>query len=486
MFYKFCVLFLILKMVFITHIILTIHKRESETKQVINLSKANLRPMSGKMVKFGKKIGRYSIKDSGYTGLRWYNKNNINEYQDKPLSYKYQSPYFKDYNRLGFIKDEIIIYAKPGKITSYIFYEKGLQKLYFGVTDSSFTFHPNRVVHLYSEEHDSLEEVPLFIDLCYVNGSKNVNKCRKDMNQSPIPNIMLSFRPRIFASSFNLTELENPVFGEPNIVNDIYLPYTGIKKKELLKRWMEYKNGIPRQIPQREVRPDRTIVHRILDDGNNSDEEPLDVRRDRLKREKAIVAAIEAANFEPDVITLDSLPEPDENGYINFVGLDTELYDINNPTGLFHGFRVDDNGYTDYFAINGRFIKFNPSSDAKLKEGQYGFYWCPTDRTFGIRYKKERPAFHGNSSEEDNQGNTSNELTENEAHHMVNKYIYLDVLNPGIFQDMRPTTIDFYTRSYYHLGRLNYNEMDIATHKNINISWSELEDNWNNRFQNQN
>lgn len=470
-------------MVFITHIILTIHKRDSETKQVVSLSKANIRPMSGKMVKFGKKIGKYSIKDNGFQGIKWYNKNNENLNQNQPLSYKYQSPYFKEYNKKGKILDEIIIYAKPGKITSYIFYEKGLQKLYFGVTDSSFTFHPNRVVHIYSEEHCSLEEVPLFIDLCYVNGSKNVNKCRKDIHQSPIPNIMLSFRPRIFASSFSLTELENPVFGEPNIVNDIYLPYTGIRKKELVKRWMEFKAGIPRQIPQREVIPDSNIVHRVLENGYFSDEEPLDVRRDRLRREKAIEEAIRNTNFEPEVLTLDRLPEPDENGYINFVDHDTDNYDINNPSSLFHGFRVDDNGSTDYFAINGKFIPFNPTSELRLTGGQYGFYWCPTDRSFGIRYRKEEPAYHGNDNqEESNQDNTTNGQDEHERHHMVNKYIYLEVLNPGIFQEMRPTTIDFYTRSYYHLGRIEYNEIDIRSHKNVTIPWSELEFNWENRL----
>lgn len=472
-------------MVFITHIILTVHKRDSETRTVVNLSKANLKPMSGKMVKFGKKIGKWSIKDNGFTGLKWYNKNNENEHQNKPYSYKYQSPYIRDYNRSGYISDEIIIYAKPNKITSYIFYEKNLQKLYFGVTDSSFTFHPNRVVHIYSEEHDSLEQVPLFIDLCYVNGSKNVNKCRKDMNLSPIPNIMLSFRPRIFSSSFDLTELENPVFGEPNIINNIQLPYTGIKKKELLKRWMEFKNGIPRQIPQREVRPNHQIVHRVMEDGTNSDEEPLDVRRDRLRRNRAIEAAIEASNYEEDIVTLERLPEPDENGYINFVGLDTDNYNINDPTALFHGFRVDDNGYTDYFAINGRFVKFNPANEVKLEQGQYGFYWCPTDKSFGIRYKKITQPYSSSNNNEDNENNdtgTSNE--EREPAHMVNKYIYLEVLNPGLLGDMQPTTIDFYTRSYYHLGRLEYNQVDIASKNQIIKPWSEIETAWENRFNN--
>lgn len=244
---------------------------------------------------------------------------------------------------------------------------------------------------------------------------------------------------------------------------------------------MEFKNGIPRQIPQREVLPNNQVVHRVMDDGTNSDEEPLDVRRDRLRRNRVIEAAIEAANYEEDIITLDRLPEPDENGYINFVGLDTDDYDINNPSALFHGFRVDDNGYTDYFAINGKFVKFNPTSDVKLEQGQYGFYWCPTDKSFGIRYKNITPAYNNrnnNSEEQDNENN------EREPAHMVNKYIYLEVLNPGLLGEMRPTTIDFYTRSYYHLGRLEYNQVDIASKKQIIKPWSEIEMAWKNRLNN--
>ena len=459
-------------MVFITHFILTIHKRDSETKQIVSLAKANLKPMSGKMVKFGKKIGKYSIKDNGYTGVKWYNKKNQNEHQTNPLSYKYQSPYFREYNKLGYISDEIIIYAKPNKITSYIFYEKNKQKLFFGVTDSSFTFHPNQVVHIYSEEHESLEEVPLFIDLVMVNGSKNVNRYRKIPNLSPIPNIMLSFRPRIFSTSFNLSELENPVYGEPNIVNEIYLPYTGIKKKELLSNWMKFKNGIPRQIPQREVVPNRNIVHRVMEDGNNSDEEPLDVRQDRLRRNRAIEAAIQAADYEPDTVTLDTLPEPDEHGYITFNSpVWPTNYDINNPKSLFNNFRFDDNGYTDYYSINGQFYRFNPESETSVMTGQYALYWCPTDGSFGIRYKKQYNNTYGESSG-NNEGEGESEQPDRDEHetaHMVNKYIYLEVLNPGLVGAMQPVTVDFFTRSYYHLARLNYDNDNIRRKEQVFI-----------------
>ena len=207
-------------------------------------------------------------------------------------------------------------------------------------------------MHIYSEEVDSLEEIPLFVDVCFVNGSKKVNEDRRDFRKSPIPVVILSFRPRVFSSNFDMSDLENPVFGEPNIVNEIILLYTGLRKKELIRNWMEFKNGIPRQIPSREVVGRNNVVHRVLDDGNFSDEEPLDVRRDRFKRNRVIEAAIEAANFDIDAVTLNALPEPDENGYIHFQGLDTDGYDINNPSGLFRGFKVDERGNTDYFAIN--------------------------------------------------------------------------------------------------------------------------------------
>ena len=182
--------------------------------------------------------------------MKWYQKNNQNEHQDKPFSYKYQSPYFKDYNKQGYISDEIIIYAKPNKITSYVFYDKSKQTIFYGVTDSSFTFHPNQVIHIYSEEHSSLEEVPLFIDFVMVNGSKNIQKIRKDNYSSPLPCLMLSFKPRIFSSTLKFDDIHHPVFNNLS-KQEIYFPYTGIRKKELLKNWMKFKNGIPRQIPQR-------------------------------------------------------------------------------------------------------------------------------------------------------------------------------------------------------------------------------------------
>lgn len=471
-------------MVYISHILLTIHKRESETKQLVNLSKANLRPMSGKMIKFRKEIKKHSLKDRGFTGMHWYQKTNQNLNQDKPYAYKYRSPYYREYNRLGHTRDEIIIYAKPNKITSYIFYDKQQSKLFFGVTDASFTFHPENVIHIYSEEHNSLEEIPLFIDICMVNGAKNIQKCKQDMNNSPIPNIMLTFRPRLFSSTFDLHDIENPVYGEPNIINSIYLPYSGLHKKEVLKRWMDFKAGIPRQIPQREVIPNNRIVHRVVEDGNNSDEEPLDVRRDRIRRERAIQAAIEAANYEEDVIRLEDLPAPDRNGYINFNDPVWPVnYDVRYPQAIFREFRPDDDGHTDVYTINGEFFKFNPEREEKVLPGMFALYWCPTDGSFGIRYKKETQ--QNNNREGSNNGEDQREQqdnTEREIHHVVNKYIYLNILNPGLMAEMRPVNIDFYTRSYYHLARLNYDETNIRRKDQVSIPRTEFEISWENRL----
>lgn len=467
---------------YISHLLLKITKRESETIQLVNLAKSNLKPMPGKMVKFGKAIGKYSVRDSNESGVRWY------KTQDDKWKYKYKSPYLKDYNKSGRIRDEIIIYAKPGKITSYIFYDKSKQTLYFGVTDSSFTFHPNQVVYVYSEELTSLEEVPLFIDICFVDGAKKVQLYKRDMNLSPIPLIMLSFKPRIFSSNFNISELENPVFGEPNIRNSIQLPYTGLNKKELVKKWLQFKNGIPRQIPQREVNPNRNIVHRVMNDGYNSDEEPLDVRRERLKRNAAIERAIEEAYYEPEVITIDRLPEPDENGYYHFnEDIWPNNYDIDNPTAIFQNLRNDDNGGVSVYTINGNFYDFLPDREVRTYQGQYCFYWCPTDGSFGVRYKK---VVDNNNNRErtertgDGDGNNDRDRDENQPAHMVNKYIYLQVLNPSLDGEMTPTTIDLYTKSFYHLGRINYEQFNINRKEQIFITKRQLELQWESKNNN--
>lgn len=473
---------------FITHFLLKIIERDdTETVKVVSCAKTNVRPSQSKMVKFGKKIKKYSLQDQGFTGIKW------KEYKDawnhqQPYGngntikgYKYQSPFFRDYNRKGKIDDEIIIYAKPDKLTVYIFYTKHKMDFYYGVTDGSFTFNPNKAICIYTKEIESLEQVPLLIDLCFVNGSKNVNKYRRNFSLSPIPTSIFHFAPRIFSSKFNVE-----YFGQ--IKNEFIFPYTGINKKELLSTWMKFKNGIPRQIPEREIRyvqPQERNDNREYD----SDEEPLDVRQARIRRNRAIEAAIEAANFDYDnIVSMDTLPEPDENGYINFVGLDTDNYDIMHPERLFRGYRIDDTGYPNYYAINGRFSLFNPNSEVNVSVGQYAFYWCPTDRTFGIRYKKE--VVRNRDREEDRVGLGSGEDrvggqgNEREPAPMVNKYIYLDVLNPGFLGEMRPQTIDFYSKSYYHLGRLRYDETNIERKDQIAISMSDLETIWNNRTQN--
>jgi len=465
---------------FITHFLLKVIERDdTETVKVVSCAKVNARPSSGKLIKFGKKIGKYSIKDQGFTGIKWnkynvyYNYNDPNDTGKVVQKYKYQSPFFREYNKKGKIEDEIIIYAKPDKLTVYIFYEKHNMNFFYGVTDSSFTFNPNRTICVYTKEIESLEQVPLLIDLCFVNGSKNVNKYRRNFNLSPVPKTIFHFPPRVFSSKYNIE-----YFG--NQKNDFDFPYSGINKKELLRKWMKFKNGIPRQIPEREIRPlsfPRTNDNRDED----SDEEPLNVRRDRIKRNRAIEAAINAADFNYDVVSLETLPEPDENGYINFAGLDTDGFDIQHPETLFHGYRIDDNGYPNYYSINGRFNLFNPDSEVRVSAGQYAFYWCPTDKTFGVRYKKEVVRGQGDREDRSRGDREEGGRSEREPAPMVNKYIYLDILNPGMLGEMRPATIDFFTKSYYHLGRLNYTDYNIVNKMQIAIKMEDLEQVWNNR-----
>lgn len=477
------------KMVFISHILLKITKRDSETIQLVNLSKANLKPMSGKMVSFSKKLpyNKRKPKDyykyEGFTGLKWYNKKNQNEHQDKPLSYKYLPENYKEYNKTHFKRSEIIIFAKPGKITSYIYYSKNDQKLYYGATTSSFTFFPNQTIHIYSEEHDSSEEIPLFIDVIMVNGGNNIQPIKKDYNKAPIPPIMLKFLPRKFSESFDLSVIESPIFGEEPTRYEIYTPYTGINRKELIKRWLQFKSGIPRQVSRREVFSDRSILP--TSSGYDSDTEPLDVRRDRLRRNRAIEAAIDAMNYDipTNTITLDNIPTPDSNGYIHFGEGWPTNYSIDNPKAIYHHLLPDDNGFPSIYTVNGQFFSFNPEIERRVQQGSYAFYWCPTDGSFGVRYKKI--VIQDNNNEDAPGGGessgTGERNHEDERAHMVNKYIYLQVLND--VGDMIPTTIDLYTRSYYHLGRINYEQFNIDHKEQISITKRQLEDAWEERFQ---
>lgn len=460
-----------MRSIFISHILLKISKDDSYTLQCVNLSKANLKPSSSKMVKFGKKISK-NYNNSNEVGISW---------RDK--GYKYKSPFERDYLRNGYRNDEIVIYAKPGKLTCYIFYDKNRSKLFYGVTDSSFTFRPNQTVSIWSEEIESLSQVPDYIDVCFVDGVSKVNVYRKNFQQSPIPVIMLAFRPRIFSSSFVVSEMDSPIPGDPSFRFDIYLPYTGIKKKELLREWMRFKNGIPRQVNLVRINEAGTSYNRIIEDIGD---EPADVTRDRLQRDRAIEAAIEAADLDYDNLTLHDLPEPDERGYINFEGLETDSYDINNPERLFHSFRYDDNGYIDCFAINGKFVKFNPDGEVKVDYGQYAFYWCPGDETFGIRYKKEVGYTGLDNEEGSGQGDQGQNSTQDEREPapMVNKYIYLEVLNPGLMGEMKPARIDFYTKSYFHLGRLEYDEVNIRRKDQVWLPKSDFVTAWENRMRN--
>ena len=62
---------------------------------------------------------------------------------------------------------------------------------------------------------------------------------------------------------------------------------------------------------------------------------------------------------------------------------------------------------------------------------------------------------------------------------MVNKYIYLNILNEN--NQMVPQVVDFYTRSNYYLGRLRYEDVDIRRKKQISISANELKASWDER-----
>ena len=462
----------------LTHFLIVFKYSDKEVTKVVNIKKANLKPSSSKLVRFGKKIGKWSLPNENFQGIKYFNNSWGKRY------YKYQSPYQYEYNKSGEIADEIVIYAKPGKVTSYIFYDKQQQKLYYGITDSSFTFHPDEVIHIYSEELLSLSDAPkrlamLFVYDNMVNQFRNLfreDRFDDSYNLMKIPPLDISFKNYLFSSVLDLKDVEREnleLYGY--WLSKLSFPFTGIRKKTLIRDWTRYRNAIP--APQRDNNPN--VVHRVMEDGYLSDEEPLDVRRDRLRRNAAIERAIESMNYTPNELSLRNIPEPDEHGYITFNDPPRSAnYDINYPERMFEHFEEGDTGDVLYYYINGEMNLFRPSTDneVRLDPNKYGFYWCPTDNSFGIRCKKEAPERTSSSRENNNENNTDHERA-----HMVNKYIYLKVLNDWPEEEMVPQTVDFYTKSYYYLGRLKYDEVDIRRKAQVSIPNSELKSSWNER-----
>lgn len=477
-------------MFFCSHFILKIIERgesNSEITKVVNLGKCNGFPSPGKLIRFGKKIKKGSRNNQVYNhrqerGIQWIDKNMYNfDSNEEKWGYKYSSAYNREYNLSGYQQDEIVILAKPHKNTVYVFLEKHTQTIFYGVTNSSFTFKANKTICVYTKEIDYVSEIPLFIHICFVNGSVNVNKYRSDFSKSPLKSVILAFPAETFSSKMKLGEINSGVFGQPSYkFPEMIFPFSGLKKKELLRKWMNFKNGIPN---------DRGVINvnnsSIINNpsGYESDIEPLHLRRERLRRNRRIEAAIDAANFDysQGSLSLEQLPVPDENGYISFSGIDQPTYDIENPKAMFRGYKDNDDGSVSYFVINGKHLLFNPDIECKVENGQFAFYYCPTNETFGIRYKKEVKNRESSNSDQTNSDNNDNNNTDVPAP-MVNKYIYLDVLNPGINpSEMRPAVVDFYTKSYYHLGRLNYHEGMIHRKDQVFISKNELEVIWENR-----
>lgn len=348
----------------ITHILLSlIYREEKVNQQFINIRKANLKPMKTKLIKFGKKIGKWSLKDNNFKGIKYFTNSRGNSY------YKYQSPYQREYNKNGEIADEIIIYAKPNTATSYIFYDKKQAKLFYGITDASFTFHPDEVIHIYSEELNSLQDAPIEARITFILDNK-VNECRyamkhydeMDLNllrrEIPIPSLIVSFPNYIFSRVLSLKDVEDNYsdnFGK--WLFRMSFPFTGFRKKTAIREWTRYKNAIPK--PSTSNNPN--VVHRVMEDGNLSDEEPLTVKRDRLKRNAAIEAAIEAMHYTSQELTMADIPEPDEHGYISFDRpLYDDNYDMNFPERMFRNFLSTDNGDVMHYFINGRPNLFLP------------------------------------------------------------------------------------------------------------------------------
>ena len=224
-------------MIFINYIILKILERDNtEITKVVDIARVNQQPSTGKLIRFGKKINPSWInnKDKRPKGVyySWKTKLNNNDFIDATPIRKYRSPFEAEYNKTGYKRNEIILFAKPHQATAYIFYTKQTNRLYFGVTDSSFTFHPNETVCIYTKELHSLSEVPILIQVDMVNGKNNIEKISKDNTRAPIRTVVLNFKPRIFSEYIDYNKLDSCIPGEPPDVYDIQMPATGFNLKE--------------------------------------------------------------------------------------------------------------------------------------------------------------------------------------------------------------------------------------------------------------
>lgn len=486
-------------MIFINYIILKILERDNtEITKVVDIARVNQQPSTGKLIRFGKKINPSWInnKDKRPKGVyySWKTRLNDNDFINAIPIRKYRSPFEAEYNKTGYKRNEIILFAKPHKATAYIFYTKQTNRLYFGVTDSSFTFHPNETVCIYTKELNSLSEVPILIQVDMVNGKNNIEKINKDNRYAPVRTVILNFKPRIFSESINYNRLDTGIPGEPPDSYDIQMPATGFNLKKVLRKWLKYKNGIPKQIPIEEVASSSTAV---MPRGNvatnpsrrrDKGKEPEDVAVARIQQNKRIEAAIEnyLQNTEiPNYFTLETLPEADANGYIEFNNnSDIPQYNPMDPNSIFKGFLQGDNGDPVFFAINGKIKHFSTfDTEVKAHPNDFIFYWNPTDSSYGIRFKKhiERREKEQDNEEGNGYGDNNNEENENQPAPIINKYICIAVLgNPTTSQNsidynpMVPQIIDFYTSSYFNLGRLSYNHENIEKRDQISISLADL------------
>lgn len=103
--------------------------------------------------------------------------------------------------------------------------------------------------------------------------------------------------------------------------------------------------------------------------------------------------------------------------------------------------------------------------------GEYAFYYFPTNNSYGIRFKKyttttENDNSGGGDGDENNNNNGRPDPTREAT--FLKKYIYLKSLgnpfnniNSINYNPMRPTIIDFYSKSKFYLGRLEYDETNI-------------------------
>lgn len=452
------------KSYFVNWFYLKIYKNYDEfTVKLVNSRKANSQVDESKLIKFRKPKNEKRLI---HTGLyRTVNGRKV------PIP---------DYHPSS--KASVTILAKENRHTVFIYYLKESQRFYYGITNSSIKIEPNKGIIILSYFIDDYSQAPFMVDvfLCGHKSKKTVKRLVENEGTSAYAAFYVKFRAEEFTDYFEFPE-------------DIKLqtPPTFLNQTELKNNWLFLMNRRRRPLTEQTLRREFNIpVGANIQDMND-----VNNRRDQYER------AIEEArdNWQDFVRANDNnrellLPPPDENGYYHFTGFTDNInYDPLHPERVFNQvFLQGDNGTPTFCYIsNGLFTEQFPlqvDQEVHVKSGEFAFYYCPTYRSYGIRYKKHTTTNVSSEGGNRRQRQRQREQRTRETARFLKKYIYLRVLgNPSNdvnsidYMPMHPTKIDFYSKSRYYLGRLEYDQVNIRRKDQVEIPYADFESSWEER-----